>query len=99
MKEEEVRKSGISETLSRIEKYIIIGTKNVLTLDEAAILLGVQKRTVKQMVADNIIPAYKPNRRAVYFKKSELEGWMLQNRIKTQAEIESEAAALYSVIH
>lgn len=99
MEEEEVQKSGISETLSRIEKYIIIGTKNVLTLDEAAILLGVQKRTVKQMVADSIIPVYKPNRRAVYFKKSELEGWMLQNRIKSQAEIESEAAALYSLTH
>lgn len=99
MEEEEVQKSGISETLSRIEKYIIIGTKNVLTLDEAAILLGVQKRTVKQMVADSIIPVYKPNRRAVYFKKSELEDWMLQNRIKSQAEIESEAAALYSLTH
>lgn len=97
--EEEVQKSSIAETLSRIEKYIIIGTKNVLTLDEAAILLGVQKRTVKQMVADSIIPVYKPNRRAVYFKKSELEEWMLQNRIKSQTEIESEAAALYSVIH
>ena len=38
---EETNKSSLGETLARIEKYILIGTKNVLNIDEASIVLGV----------------------------------------------------------
>ena len=67
---EETNKSSLGETLARIEKYILIGTKNVLNIDEASIVLGVTIRTLRKMVAEHTIPIYKPNQRALYFKKS-----------------------------
>lgn len=95
---EETNKSSLGETLARIEKYILIGTKNVLNIDEAAIVLGVTIRTLRKMVSEHTLPIYKPNQRALYFKKSDLEDWMLQNRVKPQSEIDSEVEA-YCITH
>ena len=95
---EETNKSSLGETLARIEKYILIGTKNVLNIDEASIVLGVTIRTLRKMVAEHTIPIYKPNQRSLYFKKSDLEDWMLQNRVKPQSEIDAEVEA-YCITH
>ena len=83
----------IKEQLDRIEQYSLIAAKNVLNINEAAIILGMTVRGVRENVRNRIIPCYKPNINRLYFKKSELEDWMMQNRSKSIAEIESEAAA------
>lgn len=88
----------ILQALRNIEKLALIGAKNVLTLGEAAYYLGLSENRVYHLVSSKDIPCYKKNRRAVYFKKSELEEWMLQNRQKSNAEIEAEAAR-YCLTH
>ena len=88
----------IKEQLHRIEQYSLIAAKNVLNIKEAAIILGMTVRGVRENVRKHILPCYKPNINLLYFKKSELEDWMMQNRSKSIAEIESEAAA-YCVTH
>ncbi len=88
----------IKQQLDRIEQYAMIGAKNVLNITEAAIILGMSVEGVRYIVRNHQIPCYKPNVHRLYFKKSELEDWMLQNRSKSMAEIESEAAA-YCVTH
>lgn len=88
----------IKEQLDRIEQYSLIAAKNVLNIKEAAIILGMTVQGVRENVRKHILPFYKPNINLLYFKKSELEDWMMQNRSKSMAEIESEAAA-YCVTH
>ena len=88
----------IKEQLDRIEQYSLIAAKNVLNIQEAAIILGMTVEGVRDNVRNNILPYYKPNINRLYFKKSELEDWMMQNRSKSMAEIESEAAA-YCTTH
>lgn len=83
----------IKQQLDRIENYAQIAAKSVLNINEAAFILGMQPRTVRKMAQQHIVPTYKPNRSVLYFKKSELEDWMLSNRVATQAEIESAAEA------
>lgn len=83
----------IKEQLDRIEQYSLIAAKNVLNINEAAIILGMTVRGVRENVRNRIIPCYKPNVNRLYFKKSELEEWMTQNRRKSMAELKSEAAA------
>lgn len=83
----------IKEQLDRIEQYSLIAAKNVLNINEAAIILGMTVRGVRENVRNRIIPCYKPNINRLYFKKSELEEWMTQNRRKSMEELESEAAA------
>lgn len=83
----------IKEQLDRIENYAQIASKSVLNINEAAFILGMQPRTVRKMVLQHTVPVYKPNRSVLYFKKSDLEDWMLSNRIASSEEIESKAAA------
>ena len=88
----------IKEQLDRIEQYSQIAAKNVLNIKEAAIILGMTVRGVRENVRNRILPCYKPNVNRLYFKKNELEEWMTQNRRKSMAELKSEAAA-YCVTH
>ena len=88
----------IKEQLDRIEQYAMIAAKSMLNIKEAAIILGMTVEGLRYNVRNNILPYYKPNVNRLYFKKSELEDWMMQNRSKSMAEIESEAAA-YCTTH
>lgn len=90
----------IKEQLDRIEQYAQIAAKDVLNLKEASFILGLQPETVRKMVQRHKLACYKPNHNKLFFKKSELEVWMLQNRVSSQAEIESKAeAAAYCATH
>lgn len=86
----------IKEQLDRIEQYAMIAAKSMLNIKEAAIILGMTIEGVRYLVRNNTLPYYKPNVHRLYFKKSELEDWMMQNRSKSMTEIESEAAAYCS---
>ena len=88
----------IKSQLDRIEQYSMIAAKNVLNIKEAAFILGMSVNGVRFIVRQHEIPCYKPNVNRLYFKKSDLEDWMLQNRSKSMSEIESEAAA-YCTTH
>lgn len=88
----------IMQRLDRIEKYSIMAAKSVLTVSEAALFMGVTEQTVRNQVRRKEIPAYKPNHNKLYFKKSELEDWMLTNRVRTEDEVKSIAKA-YCLTH
>ena len=88
----------IKEQLDRIEQYAMIAAKSMLNIKEAAIILGMTVEGVRYLARNNTLPYYKPNVHRLYFKKSELEDWMMQNRSKSMTEIESEAAA-YCATH
>ena len=88
----------IKEQLDRIEQYSLIAAKNVLNINEAAIILGMTVRGVRENVRKHILPCYKPNINLLYFKKSELEEWMTQNRRKSMEELKSDAES-YCLTH
>lgn len=89
---------NIKRQLDRIERYTIIAAKSVLTIKEATFILDLSEQSIRQKVRDHEIPAYKPNRNRLYFRKDELEAWMLQNRSKGMIDIKSEAA-VYCLTH
>lgn len=92
----DMEEKEIKEQLDRIEQYAMIAAKSMLNIKEAAIILGMTVEGVRYLARNNILPYYKPNVHRLYFKKSELEDWMMQNRSKSMTEIESEAAAYCS---
>ncbi len=80
----------VNERLARIERLITIGSKNVFTTDEVALLLGISASRVRHMVCDREIPHYRRGNK-VYFKKSEIEDWQLSQRVPTNEEINNKA--------
>ena len=51
---------------------------------------------ISSLFADGIhsqsIPHFRPNGKKLYFKRSELNDWLLRNRVDTTAEVEQQAA-------
>lgn len=87
----------ILERLDRIERLALIGAKSILSLDEAILYTGFSKSFLYRMTSTRMIPHFKRNGK-LYFKKSELEEWILDKKIATKWEIDS-AASTYVATH
>lgn len=88
---------SIEERLERIERILVIGNKEALNTNEVALMLDMAVQTVRNLMHDKAIPYYKRGGKA-YFRKSEIEAWMLKGqRIASNEEIASDAST-YVVI-
>lgn len=85
----------MNDKLDRIEQLAMIGSKTVLDLSEAAVFTGYSESHLYNLTSKRQIPHYKKNRK-LYFKKQELEEWMLEREIKTDKEIRSKASTYVS---
>ena len=70
---------------------LVLHSKNVLSFEEASRFLNLSKSYLYKLTSGNLIPHYKPQRKMLYFEKTELEAWLRQNPIRTQAQTEAEA--------
>ena len=86
----------LTALLARIEKLVLSGAKEALTLDECSAYTGYSKGHLYRLTSRRAIPFYKPLGGTIFFRKSEIDEWMLQNRQMTQAEINSKAATYCS---
>lgn len=88
---------GVEERLERIERLILIGSKEVLDTSETALLLNLSESRVRHLTSGKGIPHYKQGNK-IYFKKKDIEAWQLQTRVLTNDEINSKGVT-YAVIH
>ena len=95
MSEEIIRR--LDARLDRIEQLTLIGAKNVLDLDEAVLLTGLSKGHIYRLTSERQIPHFKKCRH-LYFKKQELEDWMLEHKVPTKSETDS-MASTYVATH
>lgn len=78
----------VENRLERIERLVLLGSKQVLDTKEVALLLGISESRIRHLVSERNIPHYRQGAK-LYFKKSEIEQWQTQTRIPTIAEMES----------
>lgn len=88
----------IKDKLERIEKLSLLSAKNVLTIEDVAVLMGVSTSYVYQLTHRKQIPFYKPNGKCIYFNKKEVEKWLCRNRVPSESEI-AERANKYVLTH
>lgn len=84
----------ILKRLAKIETLTVLAAKEALTMDEAALFTGLSVSYLYQLTHQNKIPRYKSKEggKLNFFSKKELTDWMLHRRIKTNDEVETEAA-------
>ena len=82
---------SIEERLMNLER-INQGAKTILTLEEVAKYTNYSKSYIYKLTSRREIPCYKPNGKQLYFKRTEIDEWLLSNRKMTNKEIESEVA-------
>ena len=67
--------ADIRKQLDRIERLTLLAAKNVLTVEDLALLIGRSPKTIRNQVDQH--PHYK-NGKSVYFRKDEIESYLCQ---------------------
>ena len=82
----------ILNELQELKKLTLLGVKKVLTMSDCSLLTGLSKSHIYKLVMNKKIPYWKSDGgKLTYFDKQEIEAWLLQHRVKTTDEIETEA--------
>lgn len=82
--------TSVMERLESIERMTLLAAKNVLVLDDVALLTGYSKKYLRLLIARREIPHYRRGNR-LYFSRDEIEEWMLEQRVPTNGEVEVQA--------
>lgn len=79
--------------ISRLDVLIssTLANKAVLTIEEAAAYTGISVSTIYKLTSTQAIPFYKPRGKMVYFNRTELDNWLMDNRVQTVDEIDQAA--------
>jgi excisionase family DNA binding protein len=76
------------EDLHKLIESQGINNKEVLNMHEACKYLELSLSHLYKLTSAGLIPFYKPNGKKLYFKKSELDSWLLRNRSEVVKENE-----------
>ncbi len=66
--------------------------KEVLNFNDACKYLELSQSHLYKLTSNNGVPHYKPNGKKIYFRRSEMDAWLLRNRTDSQDEIDRRAA-------
>lgn len=69
-----------------------ISKKEVFTFGETCQYLDISSSHLYKLTSKRQIPCYQPNGKKLYFKRSEIDEWLLQNKKHGSSEIEQMAS-------
>ncbi|GAB1858009.1 hypothetical protein MHTCC0001_28460 [Flavobacteriaceae bacterium MHTCC 0001] len=69
----------LAKSNENLQKMQLIAYKEILSFKEALLYLDVSKQTLYQLTSKKKITFTKPNGGKIYFRKEDLDKWMLQN--------------------
>jgi excisionase family DNA binding protein len=84
---------NISQEFEEVKRLIKLQNclkKKVLNIEEASQLTGLRIPTLYKYSSEGKIPVYKPEGKRLFFKRTELENWLLRNKQKSNYELENE---------
>lgn len=84
----------IQTQLEEIKEYLLTQSalqKEILNFIEAAAYLGISKSFLYKITSSKGIPVYRPAGKLLYFKRKELEEWLIRNRYPSVDEIQANA--------
>ena len=74
------------------EEMAAILQKEILSVRETALYIGLSLSSVYKLTMQKEIPHYKPTGGRLYFNRKEVDGFMMRNRVATNAELSQKAA-------
>jgi len=84
---ETVVRDLVHESVKDEVKNIIESQKEILTIEDAAALLGLSKSYIYKMTAKGNIPFYRPLGKVMYFERSVLLDWVRSHPGQTRESI------------
>ena len=80
----------IAQRLERLEALVALSAKEVLDINDVAQLTGYSVKYLRLLIAKRDIPHYRRGNR-LYFCRTEIEDWMMGERIPTNEEMKTKA--------
>ena len=77
--------------IEKNKKLLYILQKDILTLAEACLYLGVKSSFMYKLTSKRLIPHSVPNGKLIYFVRSELNEWACQNKRITLEHMQAES--------
>jgi excisionase family DNA binding protein len=80
----------IEKELTEIKELLlnrVLPSKEILNLTEASAYAGISKSYMYKLTSSRQIPFYRPATKLIFFKRTELDAWLLQNRLSTTTEM------------
>ena len=74
-----------------IAANLSINTKAILSCGEAARYCSVSLSHLYKLTSARKIPYHKPEGKMVYFRREDLDAWLLSNRVATMGELDQQA--------
>jgi excisionase family DNA binding protein len=74
--------------MTALEKIQLIKTKPFLTLEDAALYLSLSTSTIYKLCSQRKISYLKPNGKENFFRREDLDSYLLSTRIPSKTEIE-----------
>jgi excisionase family DNA binding protein len=87
--------NDVFEKLKNIELILLqqnLLQKDVLNLTEAHAYLDISASHLYKLTSQKLIPHFCPQGKKLYFRREELDQWLLRNRQDSTDEIETKAA-------
>ena len=81
----------ILKKLNRLEKLLSVSVKEILTAEEVELYSGYALSYIYKLTHTNQLPFSKPNNGALFFKKSDVDKYLLKNYNKSVEQLEDEA--------
>lgn len=72
--------------------------QKAMNMDDTCTYLGISKSALYKLTSAKEIPHYKPMGKCIYFDRSEIDEWLRQNPIRTNAAVQSDVNT-YMVRH
>ena len=85
---ESLIQASIRKIINEGKKDPPIISKEILTIDEASKFLNLAKQTIYGFTSKNLIPFIKRGKK-LYFKKDDLDNWLMVGKQLTKEEIEA----------
>lgn len=79
--------SMIITALEEVKSYTLLAAKEMLTVEDTALLTGFKPTYIRKMAQEGRLPYYKPFGKQIFFKKSEINKLLQGQRIPSVAEL------------
>lgn len=92
MKDELIEK--LLDKVGQLESMLrdhVLSQKVALSFEEAVRYMDISSSLLYKLTCKRVIPAYKPGGKILFFKRSDLDNWMLSKRRMTSKELKTEA--------
>lgn len=82
--------------LQQLADLLGIYSKDILSFKEAARYMGVSESFLYKLSSSRKISHSKPNNKLIFFRKEDLNNWLLQNPIRTANEAQKDIESYLS---